>query len=81
MWRNIQYVKCCGSIHPQIMDANLYTDILNQFLVPFVQTVYPYGYKFMQDNDPKHKSRHSKRFFELTGGLHLLKVQMQTLVA
>jgi len=50
-----------------IMDANLYTDILNQFLVPFVQTVYPHGHKFMQDNDPKHTSRHSKRFFEEKG--------------
>ena len=60
------------------MDANLYTDILNQFLVPFVQTVYPHGHKFMQDNDPKHTSRHSKIFLkkaELIGGLHHQEVR------
>ena len=39
-----------------IMDAPMYTRILEAYLVPFIHDVYPMGHKFMQDNDPKHTS-------------------------
>ena len=42
-----------------IMKKESYVEILGKTLVPFVQTVYPEGLKFMQDNDPKRVSGYS----------------------
>ena len=45
------------------MNAPLYSTILEQGLLPFIEEVYPDGHKLMQDNDPKHTSTHIKHFF------------------
>jgi len=47
-----------------IMKKELYVEILGKTLVPFVQTVYPEGHKFMQDNDPKHVSGYSQSWMK-----------------
>ena len=49
------------------MDAELYVEILDQCLVPFVHRAYPNGHRFMQDNDPKHTSQKAKSFFDEKG--------------
>jgi hypothetical protein len=45
------------------MDAEMYCQILNEYLVPFIQTVYPNNHCFMQDDDPKHTSRRAQKLF------------------
>ena len=47
-----------------IMDAERYEQILERSLVPFIQSCYPAGHRFQQDNDPKHTSRRIERYFE-----------------
>ena len=64
VWAGISYegnTSIC--IFQGIIDANLYIQILEQTLVPFLEQVYPNGYRFMQDNDPKHTSRTAQQFF------------------
>ena len=34
------------------MDADMYVDILQRTLIPFITEVYPDGHRFIQDNDP-----------------------------
>lgn len=46
------------------MDANLYIEILQNTLVPFIAEKFPIGHRFMQDNDPKHRSKKAQTFFE-----------------
>lgn len=41
-----------------IMRKEFYVEqILQNVLLPFTQTAFPDGYRFQQDNDPKHKSK------------------------
>ena len=47
-----------------IVKKELYTDILDNMLIPFVQAKFPEGQKFMQDNDPKHVSGHTQYWME-----------------
>ena len=47
-----------------IMNAELFVEILDKTLVPFVEKVYPEGHKFMHDNDPKHSSNMAKQWLE-----------------
>ena len=44
------------------MDHFLFTDILDNTLVPFVTSTYPDPPRFMQDNDPKHASHYARDF-------------------
>ena len=46
------------------MSAELFIDILDKTLVPFIEQVYPDGHKFMQDNDPKHSSNVTKEWLQ-----------------
>lgn len=45
------------------MDAKGYEQVLQQSLLPFLQEYYPDGHRLMQNNDPKHTSKHIRRFF------------------
>lgn len=47
-----------------VMDRYLYVEILEKTLLPFIEDVYPDSHRFMADNDPKHTSRHAKRFLD-----------------
>ena len=46
------------------MIADMYTDILATTLLPFIQDVYPDGHRFIQDNNPKHTSRHAQQWID-----------------
>ena len=46
------------------MKSELFIEILDKTLLPFIAAVYPDGHKFMQDNDPKHASNMAKDWLQ-----------------
>ena len=51
-----------------IMESTFYTkEILANTLLPFIRQTYPDGHRFMQDNDPKHRSKLSRQFMADNG--------------
>lgn len=45
-----------------IIKKELYTNILEEILLPFIRDAWPDGHKFMQDNGPKHTSKHAQKW-------------------
>ena len=55
-------------VFDQTMDGVLYTQILEQYLLPIIEKHFcDTEYRFMQDNDPKHTSRVAKDFYQEKG--------------
>ena len=49
------------------MKKELFVEILDGTLLPFVKYVYPSGHKFMQDNDPKQTSGYAEQWMRDNG--------------
>ena len=47
-----------------VMKADLFIEILDKTLLPFINGVYADGHKFMQDNDPKHAANKTKDWLQ-----------------
>ena len=63
VWAGISLKGRCGiCIFEGIMKKELYTNILDATLLPFIRDAWPDGHKFMQDNDPKHTSKHAQKW-------------------
>ena len=62
-----------------MIEATMYTQILEQTLLPFIRDVYPNGHKFMADNNPKHISLYASDFIakkESIGGVPWQNLQI-----
>ena len=46
-----------------ILTATRYCEILQEGLLPFIEGVFPADHRFQMDNDPKHCSKYTKKFW------------------
>lgn len=80
IWAGISWngrTKLC--VFKGIMTAEVYVGILQQCLVPSINSLYPQrSCRFMQDNDPKHTSKKAQEFFTRNNINWWHKAQMQT---
>jgi len=55
-----------GPIHwiQGIMDQHIYTDLLENVMLPYAEDDMPLAWTFQQDNDPKHTSQKARKWFE-----------------
>lgn len=68
VWAGISRKGATGAcIFEGTMNAELYIQILENTLVPFIKRKYGPNHRFMQDNDPKHTSRKAKNYFAENG--------------
>src|SRR6218665_2189045 len=58
------------AIFTGIMTSSVYQTILDEYLKPFVSTVYPMGHRLWQDNDPKHTSKSTVNWMRQNGINH-----------
>ena len=68
MWAGMSkrsVTKIC--LFDQIMDAEVYVNILKDTLLPFISAEFPDNHRFMQDSDPKHTRRLTKAYLEEQG--------------
>jgi hypothetical protein len=52
------------------MDSVGYQDILNRNMVTWIHETFPCGHRLVMDNDPKHRSHTSHRFYEENNIVH-----------
>jgi len=46
------------------MDQHIYTDLLENVMLPYAEDDMPLAWTFQQDNDPKHTSQKARKWFE-----------------
>lgn len=68
VWAGISWngaIKVC--VFTGTMNTEMYLRVLEQYLLPSINVLYPSHHRFMQDNDPRHTSKAAQKFFQENG--------------